>query len=71
MTLLASLPTTLEEDLALLGEGVGPLGRRQGGAAGAADWRDRVLLQLRVARKRALRRAVALLDDALDGVAEF
>lgn len=65
--LLGALPTTLEADQALLAAEEGLFKKRKK----VADWRDRALLELRVARKRALKRVVEVLNEGLESAAEL
>ena len=60
--LLGEMPTSEEEDAALL-EGGGWWGWVRG--SGLKGWRQRTVVEMRLARKRALKRAIALIDAEL------
>ncbi|KAL4447370.1 hypothetical protein ABPG77_007403 [Micractinium sp. CCAP 211/92] len=61
---LAAMPTSAEQDEALLAPGAELTGGAGGSAAGAAAWQRRVLVDFRLRRKRALRAALARMEAA-------
>lgn len=61
---LAAMPTSAEQDVALLAPGAELAQGAVGTADGAATWQRRVLVQFRLHRKRALRAALARMEAA-------